>query len=254
MTKYPTTWQRKTMWATLTAVFIVVLITIACSIIWIVANVVSFIQPILIPVAIAVILAYLLDPVVTKMCERGLGRTKAVVALFAIAFLFISALIAWLAPVVSMQATNVGRELPQYTLKARDTIVDLIFKYDHAFGGPSIKRDKISSPTTSLLNWLFASPPPKPSPTPAPSPAPPIDAATSAEIAPVDSLAPAPREEISPTPEKMSTADRQRIQAWVQRQLPNLERQLPFLIDKIWTLLKQSIGGFLGVTGFLLSR
>jgi predicted PurR-regulated permease PerM len=253
MTKYPTTWQRKTMWATLTAVFIVVLITIACSIIWIVANVVSFIQPILIPVAIAVILAYLLDPVVTKMCERGLGRTKAVVALFAIAFLFISALIAWLAPVVSMQATNVGRELPQYTLKARDTIVDLIFKYDHAFGGPSIKRDKVSSPTTSLLNWLFASPPPKPSPTPAPSPAPPIDAATSAEIAPVDSLAPAPREEISPTPEKMSTADRQRIQAWVQRQLPNLERQLPFLIDKIWTLLKQSIGGFLGVTGFLLS-
>jgi predicted PurR-regulated permease PerM len=35
--------------------------------------------------------------------------------------------------------------------------------------------------------------------------------------------------------------------------MPNLERQLPFLIDKIWTLLKQSIGGFLGITGFLLS-
>ena len=172
MTKYPTPWQRKTMWATLTAVFIVVLITIACSVIWLVANGVSFLQPILIPVAIAVILAYLLDPLVTQMSERGLGRTKAVFALFAIAFLSITALVAWLAPVVSMQATNVGRELPQYTLKARDTIVDLIFKYDHAFGGPSTKRDKISSPTTSLLNWLFASPSPsrKPSPTPAPSP------------------------------------------------------------------------------------
>jgi predicted PurR-regulated permease PerM len=251
MTKYPTTWQRKTMWATLTAVFIVVLITIACSVIWIVANVVSFIQPILIPVAIAVILAYLLDPVVTKMCERGLGRTKAVVVLFTIAFLTITALVAWLAPVVSMQATNVGRELPQYTLKARDTIVDLIFKYDHAFGGPSTKRDKVSSPTTSLLNWLFASPSPKPSPTSAP--APPADAATAPEIAPADFPTPVPREEINSPPEKMSTADRQRIQSWVQRQLPNLERQLPFLIDKVWTLLKQSIGGFLGVTGFLLS-
>src|SRR5438270_12416691 len=152
MTKYPTPWQRKTMWATLTAVFIVMLITIACSIVWIIANVVSFIQPILIPVAIAVILAYLLDPVVTKMCEKGLGRTKAVLALFAIVFLSIGVLVAWLAPVVSMQATNVGRELPQYTQKARDTIVDLIFKYDHAFGGPSTKaRDKISSPTISLL-------------------------------------------------------------------------------------------------------
>jgi predicted PurR-regulated permease PerM len=255
MTKYPTPWQRKTMWATLTAVFIVVLITIACSIVWIVANVVSFIQPILIPVAIAVILAYLLDPVVTKMCERGLGRTKAVITLFLIAFLSITALIAWLAPVVSMQATNVGRELPQYTLKARDTIVDLIFKYDHAFGGPTTKRDKVSSPTTSLLNWLFASPSParKPSPTPAPPPAPPIDAAAPTEIAPGDSPTPATPEEINATPEKMSTADRQRIQAWVQRQLPNLERQLPYLIEKIWTLLKQSIGGFLGITGFLLS-
>ena len=80
MTKYPTQWQRKTMWAALTAIFVVVLITIGCSVVWILANVVGFIQPILIPVAIAVILAYLLDPVVTKMCESGLGRTKAVPA------------------------------------------------------------------------------------------------------------------------------------------------------------------------------
>src|SRR3989440_3160406 len=170
MTKYPTPWQRKTMWAALTAVFIVLLITIACSIIWMLANVVGFIQPILIPVAIAVILAYLLDPLVTKMCEKGLGRTKAVLALFAIAFLSIAVLVAWLAPVVSMQATNVGRELPQYTQKARDTIVDLIFKYDRAFGGPSTKRDKISSPTTNLLNWLFAAPSPSRNVTPTPAP------------------------------------------------------------------------------------
>src|SRR4030081_177568 len=201
MTRYPTPWQRKTMWAALTAFFIVILITTACSVIWIVANVVSFIQPILIPVAIAVILAYLLDPVVTKMCERGLGRTKAVFALFAVAFLFIPALVAWLAPVVSMQATNVGRELPQYTLKARDTIVDLIFKYDHAFGGQTTKRDKISSPTTSMLNWLFASP--SPSRRSPPSPAPTTDAATPADTAATDSVAAAPREEINPTPEKI---------------------------------------------------
>jgi predicted PurR-regulated permease PerM len=248
MSKHPTPWQRKTMWAALTAIFIVVLITIGCSVVWILANVVSFIQPILIPVAIAVILAYLLDPLVTKMCEKGLGRTKAVVALFAFAFLSIGVLVAWLAPVVSMQATNVGRELPQYTQKARDTIVDLIFKYDHAFGGPTAKRDKVS-PTNSLLNWLFASPSParKPAPTPAP------ETTSPPEIVSTDSPTPVPREEIVPTPDKMSNADRQRIQAWVQRQLPNLERQLPYISEKIWGLLKQSIGGFLGVTGFLLS-
>jgi predicted PurR-regulated permease PerM len=252
MTKYPTPWQRKTMWAALTAIFIVVLITIVCFVIWMLANVVSFIQPILIPVAIAVILAYLFDPLVTKMCENGLGRTKAVFVLFFLTFLLMGVLVAWLAPVVSIQATNAGRELPQYTQKARDTIVDLIFKYDHAFGGTT-KRDKISSPTTSLLNWLFASPSPsrKTSPTPSSSPA--SDVAPPPEISASDSPTPAPREEIGPAADKISTADRQRIQAWVQRQMPNLERQLPYIAEKFWALLKQSIGGFLGVTGFLFS-
>jgi len=42
---------------------------------------------VLIPVAIAAILAYLLDPVVTHLAARGFGRTKAVLTLFAIAFL-----------------------------------------------------------------------------------------------------------------------------------------------------------------------
>jgi predicted PurR-regulated permease PerM len=250
MTKYPTVWQRKTMWAALTALWVVLLVTIGFSVIWLVAKVVGFLQPILIPVAIAIILAYLLDPVVTKMCKQGLSRTKAVFALFTIAFLSIAVLVAWLAPVVSLQAANVGRELPQYTQKARDTIVDLIFKYDHTFGVPGTKRDKISSPTTTLLNWLFAPPTPvrKPAPTPTPSEAMGPEEAAAPAVVP-----PAPREEIGPTQDRITMADRQRIQAWVQKQLPNFERQLPYISEKIWTLLKQSIGGFLGVTGFLLS-
>jgi predicted PurR-regulated permease PerM len=239
--KYPTVWQRKTMWAALTAIFIVVLITIGCSVVWIAANVVGFIQPILIPVAIAVILAYLLDPVVTWMCQRGLGRTRSVFALFAIVFLSIGVLVAWLAPIVSLQATNVGRELPQYTQKARDTLVDLIYKYDHTFGVPGPKQSKSSSPTSSLLNWLFAAPTPARTPDPTPN----VDV--------ISAATPAPRDEISAMPEKITSADRQRIQTWVQKQLPSLERQLPYISEKIWALLKQSIGGFLGVTGFLLS-
>jgi predicted PurR-regulated permease PerM len=249
MTKYPTAWQRKTMWAALTAVFIVVLITIGCTVVWVAANLIGFLQPILIPVAIAAILAYLLDPLVTKMCEQGLGRTKAVLSLFAIAFLSIGALIAWLAPVISMQAANVGRELPQYTQKARDSIVDLIYKYDHTFGVPGSKQ-KSTSATSTLLNWLFAAPTPARRTTTSPSPSP-VPDSVSVEATPAES--PATVDQIGPAPEKFTTADRQRIQAWVQKQLPNLERQLPYISEKIWLLLKQSIGGFLGVTGFLLS-
>jgi predicted PurR-regulated permease PerM len=252
MTKYPTPWQRKTMWAALTALFVVMLITIACSVVWIAANVIGFIQPILIPVAIAVILAYLLDPLITKITARGLGRTKAVLALFTIAVLSLGVLIAWLAPIVSMQAASVGRELPQYTLKARDHLVDLIFRYDHTFGNPSAKREKNSSPTSGFVNWLLASPTPAGSPKPSPTISP-ASAAAAAVVAANPSVSPAARETISSASTTFTSADRQRIQDWVQKQWPSLERQLPYLSEKIWALLKQSIGGFLGVTGFLLS-
>src|SRR6266404_6500261 len=87
MSRYPTAWQRKIMWAALSAFFTVFLIAIAGSVIWVGANVIAFLQPILIPVAIAAILAYLLDPLVTRMCKGGLSRTKAVLLVFAVAFL-----------------------------------------------------------------------------------------------------------------------------------------------------------------------
>ena len=248
--EYPTLWQSKMMWAALSAFFVVMLITIACSLVWIAANLISFIQPILIPVAIAVILAYLLDPLVTKMTKHGLSRAKAVWALFAIAFLSIGVLITWLAPVVSMQAANVTRELPQYTLKARDRVVDLIFRYDQAFGNTSGKKG--ASPASGFINWLLASPTPSPRPTSNPASSAVANKVIS-PATPLPSSSATPTESISAAPEKLTSADRQRIQEWVQKQLPNLERQLPYLSEKIWSLLKQSIGGFLGITGFLLS-
>ena len=239
------------MWAALTALFVVLLITIACSVIWIAVNLIGFIQPILIPVAIAIILAYLLDPVVTMLAARGIGRAKAILALFAIALLSVAVLITWLAPIVSMQAASVGRELPQYTLKARDRLVDLIFRYDRTFGNPGLKREKSSSTTSGFVNWLLSSPPPATAskstqpaspPGPAASPAPGINPSVSSPG--TEAIAAAPT---------FTSADRQRIQEWVQKQMPNLERQLPYLSEKIWALVKRSIGGFLGVTGFLLS-
>ena len=60
-------------------------------------------------------------------------------------------------------------------------------------------------------------------------------------------------EEIAPAPSKLTDAERGRLQELVEKQLPNLEKQLPNLTEKIWAIIKQSIGGFLGITGFLLS-
>jgi predicted PurR-regulated permease PerM len=39
----------------------------------------------------------------------------------------------------------------------------------------------------------------------------------------------------------------------VEKQMPKLQQALPTLLEKLWDILKKSIGGFLGITGFLLS-
>ena len=244
MKEYPTVWQRKTMWAALTALFVVFLIVIVGAVIWAGANIISFLQPILIPVAIAIILTYLLNPLVTKMCRGGFGRTKAVALLFAIAFLGLGGLVAWLVPTISLQSANFAKELPAYTERARDRVVDLIYRYNRAFGMPGGTRGTSGSPTASFIDWLLGSPPPTTQPTPRPTASP---AATPPQAIPPST------ETIGPNPSKLTTADRQRIQAYVEKQIPNLQRALPTLMEKLWDILKKSIGGFLGVTGFLLS-
>jgi len=245
MREYPTAWQRKTMWAALTALFVVFLIVIVGAAIWTGANIISFLQPILIPVAIAIILTYLLDPLVTKMSRGGLSRTKAVAFLFAVVFVALGGLIGWLVPTISIQSANFAKEVPAYTERARDRIVDLIYRFDQTFGFLGGGREKSAS--SSFTNWLIgpASPTPRPQPTPSATVSP--NAAT-----PPQTIAPA-TETIAPNPSKFTGAERQRIQAYVEKQIPNLQRALPMLMEKLWGILKKSIGGFLGITGFLLS-
>src|SRR6266404_3265277 len=118
MKEYPTLWQRKVMWAALTACFIVVLVVIIAAVIWAGTSIISFLQPILIPVAIAAILAYLLDPLVTKMSRGTLTRTKAIALVFSIGFFALSGLAAWLVPTISIQSANFARQVPAYTDRA----------------------------------------------------------------------------------------------------------------------------------------
>jgi predicted PurR-regulated permease PerM len=247
MKEYPTAWQRKTMWAALTALFVVFLIVIVGAAIWTGANIISFLQPILIPVAIAIILTYLLDPLVTKMSRGGLSRTKAVAFLFAVAFVALAGLIGWLVPTISIQSANFAKEVPAYTERARDRIVDLIYRFDQTFGFLGGVREKSAS--SSFTNWLIGSA----SPTPTPHPQPTASATASPNaVTPPPTIAPA-TETIASNPSKLTGAERQRIQAYVEKQIPNLQRALPTLMEKLWGILKKSIGGFLGITGFLLS-
>ena len=239
MSAYPTPWQKRTMWAALTALFVVLLIVIAGAVVYLGASLISFLQPILIPVAIAAILAYLLDPLVTELCRRKMGRGMAIAVIFTSVFIALVGLFWWVVPTISLQSANFARELPGYTQKARDRIVDLIVQYNRVVGGTAGRGKSASS---GLVNFLLGTPPPHaPSSTPAAAPTPSPQTTES------------PVEAISAAPAKISSAERQQLEAKADKVIPNLERYLPTLADKIWNIIKKSIGGFLGVTGFLLS-
>ena len=228
------------MWAALTAFFVVVLIAILAAVIWAGASIISFLQPILIPVAIAAILMYLLDPLVTKMSRGPLTRTKAIALLFAIAFFALGGLAAWFVPTISVQSANFARQIPSYTERARDYIVDLIYRFDRTFGLFSAGQTRSAS--KNLTNFLIG---------PGPSPSPYRQATASPTASPqATALA---TQVIAPTEPKLSSAERQRTQAYVEKQMPKLQDALPILLGKLWGMLKTSIGGFLGATGFLLS-
>jgi predicted PurR-regulated permease PerM len=240
MKEYPTPWQRKTMWAALTACFVVLLVIIVGAVIWAGANVISFLQPILIPVAIAVILTYLLDPLVTKMSRGTLTRTKAIALLFAIGFFALGGLAAWLVPTISVQSANFARQIPAYTERARNYIVDLIYRFDQTFG--LVGAGQTKSASKSLTNFLIG-------------PGPSLSPHRQGMANPAGSAQPTapPTQVISPIQPKLSNAERQRIQTYVEKQMPKLQEALPTLLAKLWDILKTSIGGFLGATGFLLS-
>jgi len=162
-----------------------------------------------------------------------------VALVFAIAFFALGGLAAWLIPTISIQSANFARQVPAYTERARDYTVDLIYRFDQTFGLFGGARGKSAS--TSLTNWLIgpAASPTRAQPTATPTASP-------------QATAPA-TEIIAPSPPKLTTAERQRIQAYVEKQMPKLEQALPMVVGKLWDILKKSIGGFLGVTGFLLS-
>ena len=80
MKKYPTPWQHKMMWASLSAFFVVVLFLIVGTVVYLSANLIAFLQPILIPVAIAAILAVL----VSGWGEVNLGDSEVLGMILAV--------------------------------------------------------------------------------------------------------------------------------------------------------------------------
>lgn len=98
MMRYPTEFQKKTLWNAATGVSIFILGALLVGLILLIGQIFGFLQPVLIPLIVAGIIAYVLDPVVRFLERRGMSRFWSVVTLFIMILIAATLLVAAVLP------------------------------------------------------------------------------------------------------------------------------------------------------------
>ncbi len=222
MKNLPTAFQRSALWTAITAISISIVGALAIGLVYLGTQVMGYLQPILVPFAVAGVLAYLLEPGVSWLEKRGVKRQPSVLAVFLLFTLALVGLGWWILPKIGDQTANLAKKVPAYSVKARTAVLDFAVKLEKDYG--------------IILPHLSHSVP------------------IQAEEAGTEAPAKTP---ITPTsltknekPEEVSAWDLD-IKTllsgdWVTTTLPNV-------LKNAGTFIGSSVGGFLGVFGFLLS-
>ena len=269
--EYPTPWQRKTMWTALATVSVAAIVVLAVEFIYYFSQVMAFLQPILVPFAIAGVLAYLLEPVVARLVKLGTTRRRAVSAVFAVTTIAFVGIMFWLVPIVSGQTAKLARKIPAITKQVRHGLSGFALEMREKWGLRLIPDELIE----------ITQPPPAPAPAPEPKPAETEKAPRSpvpASPAPAEKSAPAPAVEKEPSGATPAETDPKAATAAPAPPVPPapvpaaksgtpnpeevirnistgewLNKALPRIFDSVWGFFNSSLGGFLGLFGFLLS-
>ena len=257
--EFPTPWQRKTLWVAIAAFSVVVIGAIAVGLVWLISHVLGFLQPILIPFAVAAVMAYLLDPVVSwivawgsrqqvaRIITWGTTRQRAVFLVFGVVTLALIGIAIWVVPAISRQTGNLVHRVPRYTEQVKVLVLKFAHNVEQKTGLHLLPEIPPLPESPEAAKDQSAVPPVTP-PTSTNDPAP----ATTTPPAD-ESPAPAspPAEPVKPS---VSTAPVDLQYDWNQLMTGQWVRTaLPVVLRKTWDFVTNSVGGFLGVFGFLLS-
>lgn len=221
------------MWTALTAFSFTVIGALAVGLIYLGTQVLGFLQPILVPFAVAGVLAYLLEPGVVWLERRGLSRQPAVMLVFAIFSLAIGGLGWWIVPKLGDQTANLAKRVPGYTAKARTAVLEFNARLEREYGIAFLPHLAVESASPAPIAPRI---PTVPSVDPAGGGAPAGGSAASSAM--VNSAHEESGFDIDL--KALLTGE------WVQTTLPTVLR-------RIGSVITTSVGGFLGVFGFLLS-
>lgn len=232
MRNIPTSFHLSALWTAVAALSVTVTIAIAVGFIYLGTQIIAFLQPILIPFAVAGVLAYLLEPVVTRLVRWGLSRQRAVLLVFTMVSAVFVGVLFLILPTVVTQGAEFAKEVPGYAEKAKARVSVLVSEW-HL----KIKKDY----GIELLDFLSSSKKddaPVGPPAPAELAKPPAKAAGTAVSAPKTSPD-------APAAEQDFELNDVLSGEWLKDALTNLA-------PSTWGLVRRSMGGFLGVFGFLL--
>jgi predicted PurR-regulated permease PerM len=216
--KIPSAFQRNVLWTAITALSITLIGALGIGLIYLGTRVIAFLQPILIPFALAGVLAYLLDPAVKWIERHGLSRQKAVLVVFATFSLAVGGLGTWVGFQASAQSGKFVERFGTYSNKARHAFVGWVNGIETKYNLTLLPH--LPEPRAQL---------PTPEPTEAAGPS----EATDTKIKLANSMDDFDLQ-------SFITGD------WVRTTLPTL-------IKNAWGFVKTSVGGFMGIFGFLLS-
>lgn len=215
------------LWTAVTALSIAVIGALSIGFIYLSTQVLAFLQPILVPFAVAGVLAYLLEPGVAWLERRALKRQNAVLLVFV---LFTSAIVSlglWIVPKIGDQTSNLAKKIPAYTVKAREAALNFATKLETEYDIelPHLSPDATATPASSTT------PSAPETPQTAASPATPAGPAAPAEDSSIN--------EFDIDFKTLLTGE------WVKTTLPTVLRNT-------WKFISSSVGGFLGIFGFML--
>lgn len=248
----PSAFQRNTLWTTITAVCFAVLAYLLVKLIFLITDIISFLQPLLIPFAIAGVLAYLLEPVVARLVKWKVKRQRAVLLVFSVFTALLVGISFIIIPAFIQQSALLYQRFPDYA----KTVGGSMTKYATEWNA-RLHRDFGIDFLRSNLHPNSTAPAPEPAPPspPAPTPVPPAPPSANKAPASLEDLAlfPAVAEAAK---RKLEEVEQDNANNFTLQDLLSgdfIKNAIPVLGAKLWRFITSSLGGFLGVFGFLLS-
>lgn len=124
----PTPQQAKVIWFALTALAVALTVAILGAMLWGFGQLLVVLTPVLWPIAVAGVIAFILDPVVEWLCRHQVPRLRAILLVFAVAAVLVTALFGSVVPQTISQAQDLARRIPTYAEVAKTKLEVLMRK------------------------------------------------------------------------------------------------------------------------------